>query len=446
MVAEPVAAFVQTALDSLQHDGRADGSTPGHGKRGGETRASRAASGGLGVSAMLRRHLRWQRQQLAHSAKRDAARFLVLRPGDKLTICERSGMHNLRAHCFRGAGSRSGTRAGAHWDQFMLERNPGKMRPIPGLGNIALSLVSAAVRRQLPARASRLGTSPAARPRTGWPAPPSNPRDRCGAGDGDRLPPRPSGGECVLARRILWLAVRRDRRRSQRLDASAARGARFGLVARQLRSSRRLHRFRRSLRRRPARFSARARVATLLQPVLAAAPAAQPPPRPRDRGDGRGGARRCLGARRRLGRWRARGSGPAGPPIASWAVGARTAWPAAAKQRPAGRARPFRCGEPPWGPAGGDAHPNRAHEQRGVADAEASQGSGVRKAAAPRKQCVPLPSRSCPAPVPLRARSAGPSASRDPFVWAPRAQRAHGALCAPPQPRMSATPPEPRAA
>ena len=92
-------------------------------------------------------HLRWQRKQLrAADVKGELPRFLVLRPGDKLTECNRGGEQDVRSTCFKARSPRGRQRpAHMHWDSFLLGSNhEGKWRPIPGLGNIALSLVSAA--------------------------------------------------------------------------------------------------------------------------------------------------------------------------------------------------------------------------------------------------------------------------------------------------------------
>ncbi|KAL1503966.1 hypothetical protein AB1Y20_010383 [Prymnesium parvum] len=94
----------------------------------------------------LRLHLRWQREQL-RLWRRGAPppRFLVLRPGDKYTVCSSPPGHDdLRAHCYRHRGAVPAAPP-AHWDESILSSRPRLTRPIPGLGNIALSLVSAAV-------------------------------------------------------------------------------------------------------------------------------------------------------------------------------------------------------------------------------------------------------------------------------------------------------------
>ena len=101
-------------------------------------------------TARWHRHIEWQRQLLVNLAAGNtpprAPRFLVLRPGDKLTVCDASGMHDLRGQCYRGTPpSRRRPLDGEHWDAFMTSGNAKLMRPLPGLGNVALSLVSAAI-------------------------------------------------------------------------------------------------------------------------------------------------------------------------------------------------------------------------------------------------------------------------------------------------------------
>ena len=101
-------------------------------------------------TARWHRHIEWQRQLLVNLAAGKtpprAPRFLVLRPGDKLTVCDASGMHDLRGQCYRGTPpSRRRPLDGEHWDAFMTSGNAKLMRPLPGLGNVALSLVSAAI-------------------------------------------------------------------------------------------------------------------------------------------------------------------------------------------------------------------------------------------------------------------------------------------------------------
>ena len=66
-------------------------------------------------AAALARHLRWQRGVLRSLSREPraggggappssrGARFLVLRPGDQLTVCEAAGMGDVRAHCHRAA-------------------------------------------------------------------------------------------------------------------------------------------------------------------------------------------------------------------------------------------------------------------------------------------------------------------------------------------------------
>jgi len=99
-----------------------------------------------GFTAALREHLRWQRAELARGdVEREPPRFLVLRPGDKLTVCRPHGDADLRKQCFRATPPSTAGPAGVHWDATMLRDQPaGTSRPVPGLGNVALSLVAAA--------------------------------------------------------------------------------------------------------------------------------------------------------------------------------------------------------------------------------------------------------------------------------------------------------------
>ena len=112
------------------------------------------------ISAALARHLAWQQRLLEQTKARgslgEAVSFLVLRPGDKLTVCSASGMQDVRGRCWKGSSPPSLRRrtvdaeasnlAEPHWDVVMTSRRRRQLtRPVPGLGNIALSLVSAVV-------------------------------------------------------------------------------------------------------------------------------------------------------------------------------------------------------------------------------------------------------------------------------------------------------------
>ena len=114
------------------------------------------------ISVALARHLAWQQRLLEQTKARgslgEAVSFLVLRPGDKLTVCSASGMQDVRGRCWKGssppslrrrtvhAESSSQAEPEAHWDVVMTSGRRRQMtRPVPGLGNIALSLVSAVV-------------------------------------------------------------------------------------------------------------------------------------------------------------------------------------------------------------------------------------------------------------------------------------------------------------
>ena len=96
---------------------------------------------GLGIDAALERHIAWQRKLLERRPQE--AQFLVLRPGDKLTLC-RKGVQG----CKRGASPSTSWfkahRKHRHWDEVMEASSDGYSRPVSGLGNVALSLVSAA--------------------------------------------------------------------------------------------------------------------------------------------------------------------------------------------------------------------------------------------------------------------------------------------------------------
>ena len=106
----------------------------------------------LTFTTALSRHLNWQRKLLKSLSssspplrRKENLRFLILRPGDQLTVCEASGMGDVRAHCFRSAKPKGSKPARMHWDTFMTQgRSQRLSRPIPGLGNVALSLVAAA--------------------------------------------------------------------------------------------------------------------------------------------------------------------------------------------------------------------------------------------------------------------------------------------------------------
>ena len=114
------------------------------------------------ISVALARHLAWQQRLLEQTKARgslgEAVSFLVLRPGDKLTVCSASGMQDVRGRCWKGssppslrrrtvhAEASSPAEPEAHWDVVMTSgRRRQLTRPVPGLGNIALSLVSAVV-------------------------------------------------------------------------------------------------------------------------------------------------------------------------------------------------------------------------------------------------------------------------------------------------------------
>lgn len=100
------------------------------------------------ITSRLQRHIRWQRRllQTFEQDGKPVPRFLVLRPGDKFTVCTKQNnkLDDVRAQCFRDH-SNALPRSWMHWDDVIISRRRHMTRPIPGLGNIALSLVSAAV-------------------------------------------------------------------------------------------------------------------------------------------------------------------------------------------------------------------------------------------------------------------------------------------------------------
>ena len=112
----------------------------------------------VSIGVALERHLAWQQRLLEQTRARGAlgksTSFLLLRPGDKLTVCDAAGMDNVRSRCWKGRAPpvhRHPLEAVSgppepHWDVVMTEgRRRALTRPVPGIGNIALSLVSAAV-------------------------------------------------------------------------------------------------------------------------------------------------------------------------------------------------------------------------------------------------------------------------------------------------------------
>ena len=94
----------------------------------------------------LRKHLRWQRALLERlknvRQRQNTSRFLVLRPGDKLTMGPRhERCSRTLLQCISSAKDAADRRTlGSVCDPRSLDLS----RPIPGLGNVALSLISAA--------------------------------------------------------------------------------------------------------------------------------------------------------------------------------------------------------------------------------------------------------------------------------------------------------------
>lgn len=98
----------------------------------------------LPITSEIRAHLQWQQDELQLTNK---VNFLVLRPGDRYTICKPAAADDLRSACRRSSATAQTDQglSTSPWDSVMLERYPGYMRPIPGIGNVFLSLVSAAL-------------------------------------------------------------------------------------------------------------------------------------------------------------------------------------------------------------------------------------------------------------------------------------------------------------
>ena len=148
--------------DAAAQERPAAGGGGGGSGGGGRTASSESgypsSVGGSGSFATaLARHLRWQRallRSLTAESTGDAppvapasakpVRFLVLRPGDKLTVCSASGMSDVRAACHRTGAPKSPRPPATHWDTHVIQGKPRLSRPIPGLGNVALSVVAAA--------------------------------------------------------------------------------------------------------------------------------------------------------------------------------------------------------------------------------------------------------------------------------------------------------------
>jgi hypothetical protein len=92
----------------------------------------------------LEDHLSWQRDLFRRDPA--SARFLLLRPGDRFTVCDLKGQAaDVRKACWRAAAPAVTPNRGEHWDEYMLRGMSSISRPVPGLGNVMLSLVSAAL-------------------------------------------------------------------------------------------------------------------------------------------------------------------------------------------------------------------------------------------------------------------------------------------------------------
>jgi hypothetical protein len=102
-----------------------------------------------GVAHALHRHLHWQTRQL-EAARRNASaadglRFLVLRPGDRGTVCTTPYLASGKCGGGRPYVGYNGTLGAAeHWDTVLTAGRPELRRLLPGLGNIAAALASSA--------------------------------------------------------------------------------------------------------------------------------------------------------------------------------------------------------------------------------------------------------------------------------------------------------------
>ena len=112
------------------------------------------ANGGMTatISDALHRHLHWQQQLYRRISNGDIPheppKFLVLRPGDRMTLCTTSYLASGK--CFSAHSKFKKhpplTPHDPHWDDILTNgSSAGSMRNLPGLGNIAASLASSAV-------------------------------------------------------------------------------------------------------------------------------------------------------------------------------------------------------------------------------------------------------------------------------------------------------------
>lgn len=114
------------------------------------------------LPAALHAHLAWQRRLLERAnaglltaSDEESLRFLVLRPGDRNTLCSTGWLASGR--CFPAAKNHGITpesmQPWEHWDDVVIahpgikidQRMGSPKRLLPGLGNIACSIASAAV-------------------------------------------------------------------------------------------------------------------------------------------------------------------------------------------------------------------------------------------------------------------------------------------------------------
>ncbi len=105
--------------------------------------------------AWLEKHLAWQEalpkpSELSPTSSTDATRFLIFRPGDKYTLCHKGAASRCWS-AMRPKDESTWRPQDEHWDEYVLRHatpttpSTGPERPAPGLGNVLLSLVSAAL-------------------------------------------------------------------------------------------------------------------------------------------------------------------------------------------------------------------------------------------------------------------------------------------------------------
>ena len=109
------------------------------------------------IADALRHHLHWQRHLLKRLTSRTPhaelaaherePRFLVLRPGDRSTVCTTDYLASGRCFGQKAAKTRSANLSphDPHWDDIVIANRTDVRRLLPGLGNIAAALASSAV-------------------------------------------------------------------------------------------------------------------------------------------------------------------------------------------------------------------------------------------------------------------------------------------------------------